>query len=99
MAKLILRQKAIDDLSNIWEYTAETWSEKQADKYHNMIKMACKHIANDIAVGKIYHNISPHVLGYKIGKHIIFYQSCLEDEIEVIRILHERMDIESQLKA
>ncbi len=98
MAKITLRQKAIDDLSNIWEYTAETWSEKQADKYHTMIKVACENIANDIVVGRIYHNISSNLLGYKIGKHIIFYQYFSKDEIEVIRILHERMDIESRLK-
>ncbi len=98
MVKLTLRQKAIDDLSNIWEYTAEIWSEKQADKYYNMIKVACENIANDVVVGRIYHNISSNLLGYKTGKHIIFYQYFSEDEIEVIRILHERMDIESRLK-
>ncbi|MBS9774544.1 MAG: type II toxin-antitoxin system RelE/ParE family toxin [Tenacibaculum sp.] len=98
MAKLILRQKAIDDLSNIWEYTAETWSEKQADKYYSMIKVACENIANDVIEGKVYENISSNLLGYKTGKHIIFYQYFSEDEIEVIRILHERMDIESRLK-
>jgi toxin ParE1/3/4 len=32
MAKVILRQKAIDDLNNIWDYTFEKWSEKQANK-------------------------------------------------------------------
>jgi len=33
MAKVILRQEAIDDLNAIWDYTFEQWSEKQADKY------------------------------------------------------------------
>ncbi len=56
----------------IWEYTAETWSEKQADKYHRMIKVACKNIANDDVGGRVYHNISSNLLGYKTGKHIIF---------------------------
>lgn len=32
MAKVILRQKAIDDLNEIWTYTFEERSEKQADK-------------------------------------------------------------------
>ncbi len=98
MARLILRQKAIDDLSGIWKYTAEMWSEKQADKYHNMIKIACKNIANNLVVGRVYNNIDSKLLGYKTGKHIIFYRYFSENEIEVIRILHERMDIESRLK-
>ncbi len=98
MAELTLRQKAIDDLSNIWENTAEAWFEKQADKYHSMIIVACENIANDVVVGSVYHNISSDLLGYKTGKHIIFHQYFSENEIEVIRILHERIYVESRLK-
>jgi toxin ParE1/3/4 len=38
MAKVKLRQKAIDDLKDIWDYTFEKWSEKQADTYYSTIK-------------------------------------------------------------
>lgn len=31
MAKYRISQKAIADLGGIWKYTAETWSEEQAD--------------------------------------------------------------------
>ncbi len=33
MAKVILRQEAIDDLNDIWDYTFEEWREKRVDKY------------------------------------------------------------------
>ncbi len=33
---------AIEGLSDIWGYTAKTWSEKQAGKYHSMIKVTCE---------------------------------------------------------
>ena len=33
MAKYHLTNKAVDDLSEIWDYTYEVWSENQADKY------------------------------------------------------------------
>nr|MBR2109993.1 type II toxin-antitoxin system RelE/ParE family toxin [Alistipes sp.] len=33
MAKYHLTNKAVEDLSNIWEYTVDTWSERQADDY------------------------------------------------------------------
>ncbi len=98
MAELTLRQKAIDDLAAIWEYTAENWSENQADKYYTMIKVACRDIANDVIVGRNYPTVRSNLLGYKIGKHIIFYHYFSENKIEVLRILHERMDIESKLK-
>jgi len=44
MAKVIFRQKAIDDLNNIWNYTFEKWTEEQADKYYAILKMACNGI-------------------------------------------------------
>jgi toxin ParE1/3/4 len=34
MDKLRLRQEASDDLLDVWDYTAQTWSETQADKYY-----------------------------------------------------------------
>jgi len=35
-----MRQEAINDLSDIWGYTALKWSEDQADKYYQTIKYA-----------------------------------------------------------
>ena len=31
MAKYHLTNRAVEDLSNIWEYTVDTWSERQAE--------------------------------------------------------------------
>ncbi len=97
MAKVILRQKAIDDLNDIWDYTFEQWSEKQADKYYTTIKLACNGIGKNPDVGREYVVISKNLLGLKSGKHIIFYQLISNNEIEVIRILHERMDLKNRL--
>lgn len=97
MAKVILRQEAIDDLNNIWDYTIEKWSENQADKYYATIKFACKEIGENPDLGKEYTGISRNLLGLKSGKHIIFYHLISDDEIEVIRILHERMDLKNRL--
>ena len=97
MAKIILRQEAIDDLNNIWAYTFEEWSEKQADKYYATLEFACIQIGENPELGKEYDGISSNLLGLRTGKHIIFYQHIAEDEIEVIRILHERMDLKNRM--
>ena len=97
MAKVILRQKAINDLNDIWDYTFEKWSAKQADKYYATIKLACKGIGQNPDVGKEYYGINKNLLGLKSGKHIIFYKSISDDKIEVIRILHERMDLKKRI--
>jgi toxin ParE1/3/4 len=97
MAKVILRQEAIDDLNSIWNYTFKKWSEKQADKYYATIKMACNGIGDNPDIGKEYYGINKNLLGLKFEKHIIFYQEMLNDRIEIIRILHERMDLKNRI--
>jgi toxin ParE1/3/4 len=98
MANVILRQEAIDDLNDIWDYTFANWSENQADKYYSLIKFACKQIGQNPELGRIYNEINENLLGLKTGKHIIFYHLISNDEIEVIRILHERMDLKIRLR-
>jgi toxin ParE1/3/4 len=97
MAKLIFRQEAINDLNEIWDYTFKKWSEKQADKYYATIKLACKGIGENPELGKEYFGISRNLVGLKTGKHIIFYHLISENEVEVIRILHERMDLKNRI--
>lgn len=97
MAKVILTQEAIDDLNNIWEYTFEKWSENQADKYYAMLKLSCMEIGKVPEIGKEYDEITKNLLGLHSGRHIIFYQFIEKDKIEIIRILHERMDLKSRL--
>ena len=97
MAKVILRQRAIDDLNNIWDYTFEKWSEKQADKYYATIKMACSGIGGSPDIGNEYEGISRNLLGFKSGKHIIFYRQKSKERVEIIRILHERMDLKNRI--
>jgi len=97
MVKISFRKKANDDLNNIWDYTYESWSETQADKYYATIKFTCLEIEKNPELGKAYSGISRNLLGIKSGKHIIFYASISENEIEIIRILHERMDLKNKI--
>ena len=98
MAKVILRQKAIDDLNKIWDYTFEKCSVKKADRYYATIKLACNGIEENPDVGKQYDGINKNLQGLKSGKHIIFYKFMNEDKIEAIRILHELMDLKKRIR-
>lgn len=97
MARYKLSRLALRDLSEIWNYSVDTWSEAQADKYYLEILHACELIANDPALGKSFADIAPALLGYKTGKHIIFYQINSGAVVDIIRILHERMDLKNRL--
>ena len=37
MKKYHLTKKAFEDLSDIWTYTFDNWSEEQADKYYSLV--------------------------------------------------------------
>jgi toxin ParE1/3/4 len=97
MANVVLRQAAIDDLNAIWNYTADKWSEEQADNYYESLKLGCNQIGMYPGLGKEYDEIKKNLYGLRKGKHIIFYQIISEKEIEIIRILHERMDIKNRI--
>jgi toxin ParE1/3/4 len=81
MTKVILKQKAIDDLNSIWTYTFYKWSEEQANKYYETIEFDCQQIGKNPEFGKSYQEISKSLLGFKSGKHIIFYQSISENNM------------------
>ena len=97
MAKYTLTNKAAEDLSKIWSYTYEVWSENQADKYYELLIEAFGEIAENPALGKSYEEISKEILGFKAGKHIIFYRVPKHKEVEIVRVLHERMDLKNRL--
>ena len=53
MANYDLSKKAAEDLYDIWDYSYETWSERQADRYYAILEQAFENIASDpMSVGK-----------------------------------------------
>ena len=98
MPEYFLTKKAVEDLSQIWDYTFETWNEKQADKYYGILIHTCKELSENPELGKHYDEIATGILGYRANNHIIFYKIVGELKIEVIRVLHGRMDLDSRIK-
>ncbi|WP_456314443.1 type II toxin-antitoxin system RelE/ParE family toxin [Pseudomonas shirazensis] len=96
MAKYYLTNKAVEDLAEIWNYTFEEWSENQADKYYRLLLDSCQEIADNSNLGKKYDIIKDQLLGYKSNEHILFYRIISDNEVEVVRILHGRMDLKSK---
>ncbi len=84
-------------MTNIWDYTFDKWTEKQADKYYEMLLENCQIIADDPKIGKKYEGIKKELLGLKVNRHIIFYRQPDNKQIEITRILHGRMDLENRI--
>lgn len=98
MARYRFTNKAVDDLTQIWDYTRNKWSENRADIYYHMLLGNCKEVASNPDLGKSYFGIMDCLLGFKAGRHIIFYRKIEESEIEIVRILHEQMDLKNRVK-
>ena len=96
MAKFYLLNRAVEDISKIWNYTFDEWSEKHADKYYHFLIDSCMELAENPRIGKSYDQIVSGLLGFKFGEHIIFYFIIDNQEIEIIRILHSRMDLKTK---
>jgi len=88
-----LTRKANSDLINIWEYTFENWSVEQADRYIQIITSKFNEICKNPDLGKDYEGIRNKYRGLLIKSHIIFYRILEDDTIEIIRVLHQRMDL------
>lgn len=93
-----LSRKAVEDLEEIWLYTLENWSKEQADRYLNIIFDEIKYLAANPKTGQDCNHIRKDYRYSKVKSHLIFYKyNKAEDNIEIIRILHERMDLENRI--
>lgn len=96
MSKYHFTRRAVNDLTEIWDFTVKEWSPNQAEKYYKLLMASCEDLANNPKLGKSYEIVTLNLLGYKCGEHIIFYREILKNEIEIIRILHAMMDLKSK---
>ncbi len=83
------------DLEEIWLYTFRQWSLEQADKYHRGIMTAIEGLASGRIIGQ-RTDVRAGYWKYKAGMHVVFFK-CSEKYLDVIRILHGRMDVNTHL--
>ncbi len=98
MTEIILSKKAVEDLNNIWIYTAETWSVEQANRYYNLIMDEIEYVSENFNTTKDFESIRKGYRYSKVKSHLIFFRQMNTNEIEVVRILHEKMDIRNRIK-
>ena len=95
--KYRISAKAVEDLELIWEFTSKKWDAEQAYRYYKLIIDEIEFIAGNHTSGKSMEHIKK---GYKasiVKSHLIFFKRN-KDVAEVIRILHQKMDVKSKLK-
>lgn len=91
MSPFRLSPAARRDLSSIWDHTQEKWGTHQAETYVTEIRVAVERIAASPDRGRTCDDIRSGYRRYAIGSHLVFYIET-GGGVDVIRILHQRMD-------
>ena len=86
---------AKQDLEDIWLYTLREWSADQADRYYHSIIAAIEGLLVRRYIPQPT-DILPGYWKFKVGRHVIYFKEH-DDYLDVIRILHVRMDVENHL--
>jgi toxin ParE1/3/4 len=96
MSTYVLSNRAREDLREIWNYTADRWGVSQADSYIRGLHRAMQTVANDPDRARSCDHLRAGYRKYSAAAHVLFVRA-IADGIEVVRILHQRMDFERHL--
>jgi len=91
-----LRPAADADLADIFSYSEETWGADQAERYTGEIIAMFSRLAADPRMGQPASQRHASLRRFPCGSHLIIFASR-DRSIEIVRILHQRMDIDSRL--
>ena len=97
MREYYFSEKAISDLNDIWIYTAEHWSIEQANRYYNLIVDEIENIVENLETAKDFGTIRKNYKYSKVKSHLVFFKIDNDNKIEIVRILHEKMDLTNKL--
>lgn len=97
MKPFALTHKAQEDLFTIARYTQKIWGKEQRNLYIKQFDEAFYMLAEAPLIGKACDDIKTGYKKFPQGSHIIFYKAGTQTNIEIIRILHKHMDVDTQL--
>ena len=97
MRKFKLSRAADADLRKIAEHTLQQWGETQRDAYITEIFDAFARLARTPRIAISAEGIREGYRKFPQGSHIIFFRSSNTHDIEIIRVLHKRMDAQAHL--
>ncbi len=96
MATYKLTNKAQSDLLSIGRYTLKEWGVKQRNFYLKQLDSCFSRIAENPRLGMTCDFIATGYRKLPEGSHIIFYKKTSGRSVEIIRVLHKSMDVESK---
>lgn len=96
--KFRFTRPAIRDLAEIGRYSRDTWGEQQARRYQAAMTTRLEWLCHNRSLWRDRPEIFDGVYTYPEQHHVIVFRNC-DVGIEILRILHRRMDLVSAVKA
>ena len=93
MVGYLLTPAAQADLEDIWDFTVSRWGVTRAERYVRDIRSTCEALAAGTLIGRSAEDIRSGYRKTLVGSHVLFFKQ-VDSAIEVVRILHQSMDIE-----
>jgi len=97
MKSLVFSPAAHADIEGIYDYTIERWGIEQAENYVTELHNTCQNIASDEKKGRDASYIRSGYSQQTSGSHFIFFRVTEPKTIEIMRILHQKMNFEAHL--
>ena len=97
MSRFSLTKQAIEDLREIGRYTQKRWGQDQRRRYLALLDQCFHTLAENPNQGQRCDEIRSGYRKFPSGQHIVFYCEQNTGGIEIIRVLHERMDLDVHL--
>ncbi|MBE9487334.1 MAG: type II toxin-antitoxin system RelE/ParE family toxin [Desulfuromonadales bacterium] len=97
MANFTLTVKAKSDLKYIARYTQKRWGKEQRNKYLKILDDSLRQLAGNPSMGRECSEIRNGYHKFPTGSHVIFYRREAGRPIEIVRVLHENMDVEPRI--
>lgn len=79
------------DLSEILKYTDRKWGRKQRDIYKYRFAKAVSALSSNPELGVSVDDVAQAVRAHSVESHILYYR-IIGNVVEIVRILHERLD-------
>jgi len=97
LKKIQLSNKAFDDLRKIGRYTQGRWGRQQRNLYLKKLDESFNMIAREPEIGTPCDYLREGYRKYYVNRHLIYY-ALNRDRVKIIRVLHQRMDVDSHLQ-
>ena len=92
MPDLTIAPRARDDIKDIGRYTQTTWGAPQRDIYLRAFTTVFEQMRDGTITGRARDEIRENLLCNPCNKHMVFFRRNSSGDVQILRVLHERMD-------